>query len=76
MNPSYHKIPLKVLFASCICVPKMDGRHYLTYIKVQKGYVTSTDGYQLFICHVDELDKELIEEIYNYRSRNKVSLKY
>ena len=54
-----HKIPLQVLLASAIFVPSNDVRHYLTYIKVEKGYVVSTDGYCLFKCDIDGLDKEL-----------------
>ncbi|OOR90797.1 hypothetical protein LP109_05550 [Moraxella bovis] len=54
-----HKIPLQVLLASVIFVPSSDVRPYLTYVKVEKGYVVSTNGYCLFKCDIDDLDKEL-----------------
>lgn len=54
-----HKIPLQVLLASAIFVPSNDVRTYITYVKVEKGYVASTNGHCLFKCDIDDLDKEL-----------------
>lgn len=59
MQEITHKIPLEVLLASCICVAKYDVREYLTHVKVQNGYVGSTDGHRLFKCDIDGLDTEL-----------------
>lgn len=52
-----HKIPLCILLASCVIVPKRDIREHLTFVKVQNGYVNSTDGYRAFMCKVDGLDE-------------------
>lgn len=54
-----HKIPLQVLLASCLCVARKDFRQYLEFVKIQDGYVSSTDGHRLFVCDVDGLDKTL-----------------
>lgn len=54
-----HKIPLQVLLASCLCVAKKDSRQCLEFVKIQDGYVSSTDGHRLFLCDVDGLDKTL-----------------
>lgn len=58
-NQKIHTIPLEALLASCICVAKHDVREYLSYIKVQDGYVGSTDGHRLFRCDIEGLDTEL-----------------
>lgn len=54
-----HKIPLKVLMACMLSTPKQDVREYLTYVKVENGYVASTDGHRMLVCDIDGLDKEL-----------------
>lgn len=59
MTTKTHKIPLQALLASVIFVPSSDVRPYLTYVKVEKGYVVSTNGHCLFKCDIDDLDKEL-----------------
>ncbi|MBE9597147.1 hypothetical protein [Moraxella sp. K2450] len=53
------KIPLKVLMACMLSTAKQDVREYLTYVKVQNGYVASTDGHRMLVCDIDGLDKEL-----------------
>lgn len=52
-----YKIPLQVLLASCVCVAKKDIREYFNYVRVQDGYVASTDGHRLLLCDIDGLDK-------------------
>lgn len=59
MTTKTYKIPLQALLASAIFVPSNDVRPYLTYVKVEKGYVASTNGHCLFKCDIDGLDKEL-----------------
>lgn len=58
-KPITHKIPIEVLLASCICVAKNDVRERLNHIKIQDGYVGSTDGHRLFRCDIEGLDTEL-----------------
>lgn len=57
-NPIIHKIPLKALMACTLSVAKNDVRHFLYYIKVQDGYVASTDGHRAIMCEIDGLDKD------------------
>lgn len=53
------KIPLCVLLASCVILPKNDIRQYLCFTKIQHGAVVSGDGHRAFICEIDGLEGEL-----------------
>lgn len=59
MKSTTHKIPLKALIASTFSVAKQDVRKHLCYIKIQNGYVASTDGHRAIIFDIDGLDKGL-----------------
>ncbi|MDO4441356.1 MAG: hypothetical protein Q4B81_04160 [Moraxella sp.] len=60
MNTSTtHKIPLKALIASTFSVVKKGFPKYLRYVRIQNGYVASTDNHRAILFDIDGLDKEL-----------------